>query len=445
VRIRWRFAPTAHSTHTFVLKYLARGVVRQQGGADLLAWEALPRQHAYRIASSTIDLRLPAGPLEPPSVSTRRGRAESVDHDDGRVRIVTQDLRSNGSVHVQVRFPAGAVISDPPEWQARQLRAAERGPRWLTAAGVTLAVCCVLLFALRQNYDAPLREASSPVSGLTRPDDLPPTVAGALATDGWPRVEHAIATLISLADRGEITITAEPRGFLGQRDFTLRRAPGAAPLAGYEQTVVDTVFAGRDGLKESVKLSAAHSVLALRSGRFKRALDQHLLESGLMDEARKAVRDRYGFVAGLLMVLGLAGLVGGIVALRGEHGPWPLAVPAALIVAAIIALIFHHATTALSNEGLRRGNAWRAYRRYLRSVARERAPLPGPSASRLLPFAVAFGLAAAWAKYAEHVSAAVPPWFQSGTDSRAFPVFVASAGAGSSGGGAAGGGASGAG
>jgi hypothetical protein len=62
---------------------------------------------------------------------------------------------------------------------------------------------------------------------------------------------------------------------------------------------------------------------------------------------------------------------------------------------------------------------------------------------------VAFGLAAAWAKYAQHVAAAVLPWFQAATtDSRAFSVFIASAGAGTSGGGAggaAGGGASGAG
>ena len=444
VRVRWRFDPAAHSTHTFVLKYIARGVVQREDGADFLAWQALPRERGYRIASSTIDLRLPAEPLQPATVRTRRVRAANLTQDGDTVRVTAQDLRSNGAIELQVRFRPGSVVAAPPDWQARQMRAAERGPRWLAAAGVVLAVALVVLFALRQNYDAPPREPAAVAATAAPPDSLPAPVAGALATDGRPRTEHAMATLIALADRGDISITAEPRGFLGQREFTISRALGAAPLPGYEQTVIDTVFAGRDGLKDSVKLSTAASRLGLRSGRFSRAMQQHLIEAGFMDEARKGVRDRYGYVALAFLIVGIGALIVSLVALRTEHGPWPLAIGAALLIAATTAAIFHHATTALSNEGLRRGHAWRAYRRHLRSVARERAPLAG-NVTRLLPYAVAFGLASIWAKYAEHTAAAVPAWFQAAaTDPRAFTAFVAASGHGASGGGAgaAGGGSS---
>lgn len=449
LRVRWRFEPTAHSTHTFVLKYLARGVIRREDGADLLAWRALPREHGYRIASSTIDLALPAEPLQQPTVLTRRLRAAQL-HDEGdRLRVVAQDLRSNGSVEIHVRFPSGAVISALSDWQARQLRAAERGPRWLAAAAVLLGATLIVLFALRQNYDTPPREMSVLTVTADPPDALPAPVAGALATDGRPRTEHAIATLIALADRGEVTIAAEPRGFLGHREFMVTRARGAAPLAGYEQAVIETVFGSRDGLHESVKLSAAHGRLA-RSSRVSRAMKQHLIESGFMDEGRKAVRDRYAHIAWVLLALGFVGLIGSIIFLRHEHGVWAMAVPGALFIAATIAGIFHHATTALSNEGLRRAHGWRAYRRHLRAVAREREPLAGNATSRLLPFAVAFGLASVWAKYAEHTAAAVPGWFQAaGSDPGAFTAFVAASGHGASGaggaGGAAGGGSSGAG
>jgi Predicted membrane protein (DUF2207) len=442
VRVRWRFEPTAHSTHTFVLKYLARGVVYQEDGADLLAWQALPRERGYRIASSAIELTLPARPLQRPAVLTRRLRAAQLDEDGDRLRVTAQELRSNGSVQLQVRFPSGSVIAEPPHWQARQRRAAARAPQWFAAAGLVLAAALVVIFALRQNYDTPPRDLYAPPATAAPPDTLPAPVAGALATDGQPRTEHAMAAVITLADRGDITIAAAPRGFLGQRDFTLSHARGAAPLAGYEQAVIETVFGARDGLHETVKLSAAMSRLALRSRRFGRAMQQHLSERGFLDEGRKAVRDRYAYVAWVLLALAAVAFVASLAFLRQEHGAWPLVIPAALLIGATIAGIVHHATTALSNEGLRRAAAWRAYRRHLRSAARERAPLAG-NIAQLLPFAVAFGLASVWAKYAEHTAAAVPAWFQAAAaDPRAFTAFVAASGHGTAGGGGAAGGGS---
>ena len=58
-RITWRFPKVSGSSHLFELTYIVRGVVRQADDADVVAWRALPGQHAYRIASSTIDIALP--------------------------------------------------------------------------------------------------------------------------------------------------------------------------------------------------------------------------------------------------------------------------------------------------------------------------------------------------------------------------------------------------
>jgi hypothetical protein len=100
---------------------------------------------------------------------------------------------------------------------------------------------------------------------------------------------------------------------------------------------------------------------------------------------------------------------------------------------------------------VRRADAWRAYQRHLKDVARDRAQ-PRETPSRLLPFAVALGLAAAWSKFLKQHPGHVPPWFSAlSADSGAFPAFVAAGGAadggggGSAGGGAAGGGGAGAG
>ena len=106
--------------------------------------------------------------------------------------------------------------------------------------------------------------------------------------------------------------------------------------------------------------------------------------------------------------------------------------------------------TPLSNEGSRRAEAWRAYQKQLKAIARDESRVPPLPRSRLLPFAVALGLAGAWSRYLKHHPGEVPDWFRGmSADEAAFPAFIAAGGAhasgGASGSGAAGGGGSGAG
>ena len=128
-----------------------------------------------------------------------------------------------------------------------------------------------------------------------------------------------------------------------------------------------------------------------------------------------------------------------------EHGACTLLIPAAMVALSVAAFIFASATTPLSNDGVRRAWRWRAYRKQLAAVAQGKEPSPGMPAAAVLPFAVAFGLAASWSKYLKRQGLAAPAWFR-GTEIGsldAFPAFVAAGGAGSSGGGGSAGGASG--
>jgi hypothetical protein len=118
---------------------------------------------------------------------------------------------------------------------------------------------------------------------------------------------------------------------------------------------------------------------------------------------------------------------------------WGLLPAAALAALAILAFIFYGSLTPLSNEGLKRRDAWGAYQKHLRNVARDRAQLARSSPSQLLPFAVALGLAGVWSKFIKHHPEDVPPWFRTiSADGSAFPAFVAAGGAEASGGGAGG-------
>lgn len=119
VRVRWRFAPVTDSTHTFELVYVVRGVVQQSERGDLLDWQALPSEHDYRIATSTVGIDLPVAPIERPTVTTKRTALAGIGTEDTRVTVSASGIRSNGWLAVSVVLPPGSVIDAPPAWQAR--------------------------------------------------------------------------------------------------------------------------------------------------------------------------------------------------------------------------------------------------------------------------------------------------------------------------------------
>jgi hypothetical protein len=451
LRVKWRFGPTSGSTHVFELVYVIHGAVREAAGADLLVWPALPREHRYRIESSTIDIALPAEPVGPVTLPRRKVERASAVVEGPRVRIDATGVRSNGWLEARVTLPLGSAIGGAPAWQQRQRYQRQIAPRWAAAAGAVWLAALVLLFAVHQGYDPPRREATTAGSGPALPDTLEPAEAGALTANASPGLAHAMATLLRLADRGEIFITEEPKGRFGQRRFVLARRAAHRPVAPYEQAAMDIAFSHRGRVEETVPLDQARSRIHRHFKLFRREVRAELQANGLIDEGRKAVRDRYGRIAITLVLAGVVLALPLALITMERFGGWPLLLPLALGLAGLAAGIAQAGHTPLSNEGVRRAHAWRAFRRYLKEAANDRATGPADAPDRLLPYAVALGMADAWSKYLTRHRIAVPAWFHSaagGDSSSAFVAFVAYSGASGdagAGGGGAGGGASGAG
>jgi len=443
VRVRWRFGPRADSTHTFVLKYIVRGVVQRQAGHDVLDWVALPTEHDYRITESEIVLELPAAPLGRPAVTSKRVSEVVLEPGGQRVQILARGIGKNGWVKTRLEFDQGAIIAAAPAWQQRHITARALAPRWMTAAGLVLAGGLMFMFGLRQRYDSP---PSDPFEGTVEmlPDTLRPGVAGALAANGSVTLQQAMATLFALADRGVVTITEEPRKW-GQRNFTLQRRKTDHALAPEDTVVLDLAFHHKDQALDHVTLTQARNRVASRLRAFKAAVNQELGALGMLDDERMRVRARYlGFAIAFVILAFL--LVMPAAFLTGQYDGWPFLVVGAVAAIGIVGFIFYGSLTPLSNEGVRRAGRWRAYQRHLKDVARERAHLTSESPSRLLPFAVALGLAAAWSKYLKNHPVGVPPWFRAlalSGDDGGFPAFIAAGGAGADGGAGGGGGAGG--
>lgn len=453
LRVEWRFEPLGRGRHTFELEYVVRGVVTQSEEADELAWQALPREHAYRIEASTVRLVAPASPIQPLEVQTRRvDGGTTVETGDATTVIYASSIRRNGWVLFRGRYERGALVDEAPAWQLQRVRHFEMMPTWAALAGGVLLVGFVLLTALRQGYDSPPRTPGVAWTSLIPPDPLAPAIAGALTTNAQPRLEHAMATLFALADRGVLRIREERRRSFGQRAFTIERLGRPAGLAPHEDAALAIVFRGSS--TDTVSVSKARSLLTRHGGRFKRAVESELRNQGFLDELRTGHRRRYTVIGVVLLGVTMVAL-GAVIPVLDRFGPWPLLVALALLILSLSSFIFAAAETPLSNEGVRRAEAWDAYKRHLKDPQEiePRWGASGAAEARILPFVVALGLAAAWSKCMKGLKAAAPPWFEAAShvdSSGAFAAFVATGGSGAhssggAGGGAAGGGASGAG
>jgi hypothetical protein len=441
LRIRWRFAPLSNSTHTFTLTYRVRGAAYQGADVDVLHWRALPREHDYTIRRSTIEIEAP-GLIDGPLLNTHRLQAARVERADGTVRIIAAGIRKNGWVEARLHFARASVVPSAPAWQQRQERADALAPRWIAGAATVGVVGLLTLWALRQGYDAPVRDLPSTIGIAEAPDTLAPAIAGALAANGRVSLEHAMATLFALADRGAIAITEEPRGLVGQRSFALERQRFDRPLAAHEQLALALAFTDKHREQSTTTLSKARSRLMHQSGRFKQALRDEMATAGLLDRDRHHVYARFGAVSLGIIILATAVFIG-MAFLVNEYRAWPLLIPGTMMAIGIAGFIFQASVTPLSNEGVRRRERWRAYQKHLKEVAARQAHLPAESPAHLLPLAVALGLASGWAKLVQAHPSRAPAWFHAiglADDDGAFPALIAAGGAASGGGGGGGGG-----
>jgi uncharacterized protein (TIGR04222 family) len=445
VRVVWRFRPVEDVTRTFLLNYRVTGAIRGEGGADLLVWRATPGEHAYTIGTSTLRFELPAAPIAEPGVSSRKTGSFEIFRSANAVEVRAARIGTNGWIDTALRLPAGSVLATPPLWQQRAAHIQAQSINWIAGAAMLVAAGFLLMIAWRQGYDRPPdpdipRSASPPP-----PDDLSPALGGVVAANGGPRLEHAMAALFALADRGEIEIEEKSRGLLGQRDFQMTRRAAHTTIAQYEWRVLDLAFGGTSAPGETATLSQARSRITRGFRKVSADLRQALAAAGLLDQPRMGLRRRYQTFGIVVLVAALAALIPAVV-MTNDRGPWTLLILAALLIVALSAFIFGATITPLSNEGYRRGHRWRTYRDYLSKVARGRERSSGVILPDVLPIAVALGLAGAWAKFLKTQGLPAPAWFRalpSGGDNGAFVAFIAHGGASAHGGahGAAGGGA----
>ena len=164
INVRWHFAPTSDTAHTFVLVYRALGVIRMNPEADVLAWQALPDDYEYTIASSTVTVSYPKAIQRVAVPRVTVGEA-SVETGDGQVRFVAQNLEPDSHLIVELGFAPGSLVTQPPQWQAVEIESNRLAQPLALASGALTLLGVGAIIAYVRRFRRP---SASPVEAEGR-------------------------------------------------------------------------------------------------------------------------------------------------------------------------------------------------------------------------------------------------------------------------------------
>ena len=120
LKVTWHFPAASDTAHVFTIRYRAEGVIRK-GNADALTWRAIPEDHDYSIAHSTITLIYPSNAtlLEQPTLSREHESAST----DNRIILTQSGLAEDEDLIVTARFSSNSLTQVKPQWQTQKEQA----------------------------------------------------------------------------------------------------------------------------------------------------------------------------------------------------------------------------------------------------------------------------------------------------------------------------------
>ncbi len=396
-QIVWHFAKTGSSAHEFSLTYRVDGVVRFEDAEDLLEWNVLPTSHEYPIDTAALELSLPDGAslLEPPSVVPGQVTSTAL----GPVRFEQSGFPKNAGWLLRARLAPRSVVTQPADWQRREMQAARVMPLFAGLGGMLLfaGVGGFVVFGL--NHRSHARHDRSLVLPAP-PDTLPPNLGAAITRRGRAMWSDAFATLMTLAERQVVRIEqASGASLFKKPDFTVTPGSPAKALRPSEQAIYTLLFTHKGNPRSSVKFSELGRVFGSTSRwkTYSKAVEAELRDHGFFDREREHVRSRVTVAGVVTLIAGFIGLVAAVPFVK-EFGGATLSFGIALIIAGFTGIITGQSLTPLTDEAERRAGQWLAYGRHLKAQSQR----PGQTAPDVLtnglPLAVAFGVGLAWVK-----------------------------------------------
>jgi uncharacterized membrane protein len=396
------------ATRTVRIHYTVANALRFFDEHDELYWNITGDEWDVPIRSASATVELPAG-VTGIRATAFRGEYGSttqnqVSIDTSSIRVTTTGLGFHEGLTVVAGWDPG-VVHRPTA--ADRVADTFYGNAPLALPPLVLAG----MFALwrRKGRDpklAPITAQYEPPASMT------PAELGTLA-DGKPDMRDITATIVDLAVRGYLHIEeTENDRFLGlwsSKDytFTLTKPRDAwSALKPHESHLLGAMF----GANEFVSLSDLKNKFYKRLPELKNELYDGLVSGGFY--ASRPDRVRTGYIAGGVALGFLIGLGGGKV--MDWLGMQPEAAVIAGIASALIVAAFGWFMPSRTARGTRELENILGFQEFLSRVDSDRMNrvIKTPEMfEKFLPFAMALGVEATWAKAFEGIYSQPPQWY----------------------------------
>ncbi|HEX8697151.1 MAG TPA: DUF2207 domain-containing protein [Longimicrobium sp.] len=462
-RLRIWIPDARDAERILVIRYRVKNAVRffyadsAAGNFDELYWNVTGNDWTMPIQQARARVILPDGvvPRQQAAYVGYEGSAEQgadVEAGSGIVTFATRrELAPGEGLTVAVGWPAGAIAGRP---SAAAHSRAETARKW--PLGLPLLAFFFSFRAWRRRGRDP--KELPVVVGYEPPEGMTPAEIGTLV-DHRVHMQDVTATLVDLAVRGYLGIEErKEKRFLGlfsdtEYVFHLRRPREewgallpherkflnalftAASTADQPWEVIKAVFAearqaqaagrefDRGAFQERMTQTAAAPAESVKlsdlTNRFYRSLPgireavyERLKERGYYRDRPDQVLANWTGVGTVLGILSVFGAVFGAGMALGWVEPWALA--AGGIASALLVVGFGFAMPARTVAGARAREAALGFREFLDKVEsdRYRRMVTGPEMfERYLPYAMAFGVEARWAKAFDDLYREPPDWY----------------------------------
>ncbi|MFN8521860.1 MAG: DUF2207 domain-containing protein [Chloroflexota bacterium] len=401
-RVEWWFDPTEGAVRTFDLSYTAVSGVRRSAALATIEWTAVGSDRGAPVRQASVTMNLPA---DVPATATWPA-SRGVLSDGGRFingrtyRWLATDVAAGQALAVSLGVPSQVIGGGMGRWQQAEEAVARydmvvRPMLNVVAAAAFFAAvaAAVLAVAMLPRIFSGQSTSVAAAVGPEPPDDLPPAMA-ALLVDRQLDDRHLLSTILDFARRDIVQIDQVAGGSGGvSHEFRLRRErPDTGPLWEYERHLLYALFP-----RESDTVCAADAAGAIRT-RSRDWDDVVCREAVARDLLTADPRSRGGAFRAVGIAVIAIGMVGTIAsALWVSRWVDLAALPfIGAIVGGVILLAAGRVLPRWGRDGLPRVPSWRGYRDWLSAVPAGGAHLTGEQFERALPFAVAFGMDAAW-------------------------------------------------
>lgn len=425
--VRFNLFPTSDSTHIFMLNYLVKGVIRKDKGDGFL-WQAIPTEHDYAIASSTITITYPpdAQLNGEPVLAGKKGIYQS---DKNSFSFTVTDLKPNEGVQVNAVFKKDSLSKTTPAWQMKQLekqnQIAKVVPNGVWAGLVIYLLVSAGIFLDSRKLKRKLpRPGPVPFNGSIPSSEKPAIAAWLAASGNAYNPSQGLATMFDLCRQGVISIkNSPPRKWL-PKDYLIFRGDPQVPLSAHETELMSLLFETRKGIKDQVFLSEAGNRIAQSSHGYELAIRNEMETAGLLDASRLKNRQSIQSSSLVAMVISLLTAITGFVmgSFAVDAADWHQLLIAAILTGAGVGFFFGGITgiltgssiSILTDEGERIAALWAGFKGGLGSIIKGVEPIPSTDAfNRFLPYATGFGLGESWVTFFQKLGLTqIPDWLK---------------------------------